>query len=70
MLVHLERVGPAKQHHAGKHVPLDFEPGVRALAEQIAAPGVAGADQAGEQNEPVGDHAKTFIERVDRSAQP
>ena len=44
VLVHLERVGRAEQHHAGEHVPLDFQPGVRALAEQIAAAGVAGAD--------------------------
>ena len=55
VLVHLERVGRAEQHHAGEHVPLDFEPAVRALAEEIAAGGVAGADQAGQQHEPVGD---------------
>ena len=28
MLIHLECVGCAEQHHAGEHVPLDLEPAV------------------------------------------
>ena len=69
VLVHLERIGAAEQHHAGEHVPLHFEPGVGACAEQIAARRIAGADQAGQEHEPVGDHAETFIERVDCRAE-
>ena len=65
MLVHLERVGCAEQHHAGEHVPLDFEPAVRALAEQIAARGVAGADQRCQQNQPVCHNSQLGIEPVD-----
>ena len=63
MLVDLERIGRAEQHHAGEHVPLHFEPGVRADAEQVAAGGIAGADQAGEQHEPVGNHAELVVDR-------
>ena len=37
MLVDLERVGPAEQHHAGEHVPLDLEPAIGAFAERVAA---------------------------------
>ena len=68
VLVHLERVGRAEQHHAGEHVPLDFQPAVRAFAEQIAAAGVAGADQRGEQHEIIGDDAEFVIHGVDRGA--
>ena len=69
MLVHLERVGRAEQHHAGEHVPLDFQPAVRALAEQIAAGGIARADQAGEQHQPIGDHADLRVHPIDGPAQ-
>src|SRR5262245_14057337 len=70
MLVDLERVGAAEQDHAGEHVPLHFEPGVRARAEQIAARRIAGADQAGQQHEPIGDFAEPVVHVVDGPAQP
>ena len=41
----------------------DFEPGVRAGAEEIAAGGIAGADQAGDQNQPGGDDAELAVDR-------
>src|SRR5262249_9585604 len=58
VLVHLQGLGAAEQHHGGKHVPLDFQPAVRADAEEVAAEGVPRADEAGKQHEPVGDHAE------------
>ncbi len=69
VLVHLERIGGAEQHHAGEHVPLDFEPGVRARAEQVAAGRIARADQAGEQHQPVGNHAEFRVQPVDTPAE-
>ena len=69
MLVHLERIGRAEQHHGGEHVPLDFEPAVRAHAEQIAAEGIAGADQAGQQDHPVRHDAELRVEPINRAAQ-
>jgi hypothetical protein len=50
MLVQFEGVGGSEQHHARKHVPLDFEPAVGAFAEEISARRIARADQAGQQN--------------------
>ena len=69
VLVHFERVGAAEQDHAGEHVPLHLEPAVRAFAEQITAHGVAGADHAGQQHQPVRHHAEFFVEPIDPIAE-
>src|SRR5262245_57786928 len=70
MLVHLEGVGGPEQHHARKHVPLDFEPAVGAFAEEISAERVARADQAGQQHQAVGNDSNPRIYPVDNPAQP
>ena len=69
MLVDLERIGAAQQHHAREHVPLHFEPAVGACAEQIAARCIAGADQAGKQHKPIGELAEPIVHVVDGPAQ-
>src|SRR5215831_9789327 len=70
MLVHLERVGGAEQHHARKHVPLGFEPAVGAFAEEISAERVARADQAGQQHQAVGNDGNPRIYPIDDPAEP
>src|SRR5665213_382996 len=64
MLVHPQRIGRAEHEHRGEQVPLDLEPGIRAVAESIAHQRVAGADQAGQQDAPVGDAAEPFIDGI------
>ena len=68
MLVDLERVGSAQEKDAREHVPLDLEPGIGADAEEIAAAGIAGADQAGDQHQPTSHHAEPRIDPIDRAA--
>jgi hypothetical protein len=57
-----------RQHHAGEHIPLDLEPAVGAFAEQVARHGVAGADQARQQHEPIGDDPEPGVHPVDGAA--
>ncbi len=55
VLVALEGVGCAEHHQDGEHVPLQFKPAVRAVAERIADHGVAGADDAGGEYQEIAD---------------
>ena len=69
MLVALEGVGRAEHHQDREHVPLQFEPAVRAVAEGVADHGVAGADQAGGQHQEIADVADLFVDLVDSRAE-
>ena len=61
MLVALQRVGGAEHHDHGEHVPLHFEPGVGARVVGIADHGVAAADDAGQQHQPVADDTDLLV---------
>ena len=69
MLVHLERIGRSQKHDAGKHVPLDLKPAIRAVREKVADDRIACADQRAKQDQIIGDLAKLFGNGVDDAAQ-
>ncbi len=69
MLVQPQRLRRAEQHDAAEHVPLDLEPAVGRVAEQVADGGVAGADQAGQQHQPFGNEAGDIADGVDDAGQ-
>ena len=69
MLIFLEGVGRAEHHQDGKHVPLQFQPAIGAVAERIANHRIGGADHAGRQNQPVAYIADFFVEPVDPGAE-
>jgi hypothetical protein len=69
VLVALERVRRAEHHDGGEQVPLDLEPRVARHVERVAHHRVARADEAGEQDAPVGDLAESPVHRVDQQRQ-
>src|SRR5947209_13016249 len=69
MLIKLECIGAAQEHHAGEHIPLHFEPGIGARTEEITARGIAGADETGEQHKPIGNFAEPVIHKIDGTAE-
>ena len=52
-----------------EHVPLDLEPAVGAVAEEVADAGVAGADQGGAEDQPFGDEPGSLAGRIDPAAE-
>jgi hypothetical protein len=68
MLVALERIGGAEHDDHREHVPLHFEPGVRALVVGVADHRVAAAYDTGQQHQPVTDNADLLVDYVDDRA--
>src|SRR5215208_1398514 len=70
MLIEFERLRRSQQHYRCEHVPLHFEPGVRACVERVAADGVAAADETGDQHQPSGECPEFVVDRVNDAACP
>ena len=68
MPVLAQGVGGAEEHEGAEQVPLDFQEPVRAVAEEVADDGVAGADQAGGEDQPLGDEPGQPADPVDGAA--
>ena len=62
-----KRITAAQQEHGGEQVPLQFEPGIRTIVEQVADHGVAGTDQHGNQCQPVHLTADEIGHRINQS---
>ena len=68
MFIEPQRLRRSEKDNAREHPPLDFQPCVGAIIEQIPDDRVTSADQAGEQYQPFGDVAKQITYPVDYAA--
>ena len=58
-------VAGGQQEHGTKHVPLQFQPGIRTRSEYLADHRIAGADQHHQQGDPCHGFSNPHIQRVD-----
>ena len=66
MLVFLQRVRRTEQENGREQIPLDFQQAIRAVVENEADNGIAGADEGHQQNQPECTFADALVDQVDQ----